>query len=104
LEPWSVPKPIKNQYKNTFETNLKTHYSNIDFWLHFGPQKPSKIMDFSNHWISKSLKSIKNRSRGLKIGFWDASWTRVFLKVGFGRVWGGFWKDFWWFLMIFGGS
>ena len=24
------------------------------------PQKPSKIMDFSNHWISKSLKFTKS--------------------------------------------
>ena len=31
LDPWSVPKPIKNEYKHAFDNNFKNHYSNIDF-------------------------------------------------------------------------
>ena len=57
-------------------------------------QKPSKIIHFSNHCISKSLKFTKNCSRGLNSGFWDASWTRLFLKVGFGRVLGRICENF----------
>ena len=37
-------------------------------------------------------KITKNRPRRSKNGFWGAFGTRLFLKVGLGRVWGGFWE------------
>ena len=39
-------------------------------------------------------KITKNRLRRSKNGFGGAFGTRLFLKVGFGRVWGGFGEDF----------
>ena len=60
------------------------------FWLHFGgPWGPRPLQKFT-----------KNRPRCSKKRFWDAFGTRLFLKVGFGRVLGAFWEEFWWILRV----
>ena len=87
---WShfwMPKPWKFDKKSYQKTCLFSWWNFgrfFWFWLHFG-----------RLWGPRPLpKFIKNRPRRSKNWFWDASWTRLLLKVGVGRVLGGFWIGF----------
>ena len=35
-----------------------------------------------------------------KKSIWDVFWAHLFPKVGFEKVLGGFWDDFWWILRV----
>ena len=53
------------------------------------------LFDFGRFWDARPLQKITtNRPRCPKSGFSRVFWTHLFLKVGLGRVWGAFWKDF----------
>ena len=92
---------MRNVSKIVFEKRLQK--SDPKKWFLFdlgvvldGPGRP----EIQNAGPGALQKFTKKRSRCLKSEFWEAFWTRLFSKVGCGRVFNGFWEDFWWILKV----